>query len=309
MTKKKILVVGSLNMDIVINMKKIPAVGETVEGSGYWHSPGGKGANQCCAAAKLGGDVQMLGCIGTDSYGQLLKESLATAGTDVNAIAAVEESTGRAYIFADQDAHNSIVTIKGANACCDCRRIDQSRELVQNCDIVLLQNEIPEEAIFHLIEMAYEEHKVIIWNPAPALKRVPDQILSRIDYLTPNETELASMTGQSTATQEEIIAAGKLLIQKGVRSVVVTAGEAGVVWIWDGGQKTVPGIKVSAIDTTGAGDCFNGALAVGIAEGMQTEAAIQKANAASALSVTRKGAQISMPELAEWETFYQSIVK
>ncbi|MBP7347915.1 MAG: ribokinase [Butyrivibrio sp.] len=309
MTKKKILVVGSLNMDIVINMKKIPAVGETVEGSGYWHSPGGKGANQCCAAAKLGGNVQMLGCIGNDSYGQILKRSLATAGADVNAIAEAAESTGMAYIFADQDAHNSIVTIKGANACCDCARIDQSRELVKNCDIVLLQNEIPEEAIFHLIEMAYEEHKIIIWNPAPALHKVPDQILSRIDYLTPNETELASMTGQSTAAQEEIIAAGKLLIQKGVRNVVVTAGAAGAVWIRESGQKTVPGIKVNAIDTTGAGDCFNGALAVSIAEGMQTQEAIQKANAASALSVTRKGAQISMPDKAEWEAFYQSIVK
>ncbi len=297
---KGILIVGSLNMDIVVEMTKMPELGETVMGKHLSYIPGGKGANQACAAGKLGGHVTMLGCVGNDNFGtrqiQLLKEShVCMEYVDVRQ----EEPTGTAVIYVDGTGANSIVVIPGANACCDIQYLKEHDELFQNCSYAMFQMEIPKEAVYYGIARAKELGKTTILNPAPAPEALPEEIWEKIDFFTPNETELAKLAGLKEMDERSIRRGARKILAKGVKQVLVTMGSKGVLWVNDKTEQIFPARKVEAVDTTAAGDCFNGAFVTALQQGYSIEDAITFANLASSIVVTRKGAQSSIPERDE----------
>lgn len=297
---KGILIVGSLNMDIVVEMTKMPDLGETVMGKHLSYIPGGKGANQACAAGKLGGHVTMLGCVGNDNFGtrqiQLLKEShVCMEYVGVRE----EEPTGTAVIYVDGTGANSIVVIPGANACCDIQYLKEHDELFQNCSYAMFQMEIPKEAVYYGIARAKELGKTTILNPAPAPEALPEEIWDKIDFFTPNETELAKLSGLKEMDERSIRRGARKILAKGVKQVLVTMGSKGVLWVNDKTEQIFPARKVEAVDTTAAGDCFNGAFVTALQQGYSIEDAITFANLASSIVVTRKGAQSSIPERDE----------
>ncbi|MBQ1580142.1 MAG: ribokinase, partial [Firmicutes bacterium] len=191
----KILVAGSLNMDLRFSMKRMPLEGETVLAYGLLYNPGGKGANQAAAAAKLGGDVAMLGAVGRDGFGDVLAKSLADCGCDVSALRRVTAPTGTACIYVDEQGRNSIVVIAGANAYCDTEYLKECEDALEQCDILMLQLEIPYDAVWYLAKKAHALGKTVILNPAPAPDEIPESVLKCVDWLTPNETELSRLTG------------------------------------------------------------------------------------------------------------------
>ncbi len=293
--KQKILVVGSLNMDMVIDMVQMPAVGETVLGSSLTYNPGGKGANQACAAARLGGNVKMLGCVGNDEFGELLKKNLSRCGVDVSDIKTGSKSTGMACIYVDSQGNNSIVVVPGANHECDVEYLKACDKAFQECDYLILQMEIPKEAIYYAINRAKELGKTVILNPAPAPEEFPEDMFQKLDYITPNGSELMKLGGGSGNTIENYTQVAKKLQDKGVKNVLVTMGEKGALLVSEKGAEIFPARKVTAVDTTAAGDCFNGAFLVALSEGMDHNKAVMFANAASSIAVTRNGAQASIP--------------
>lgn len=297
--KKKILVVGSLNMDMVIDMANMPAVGETVLGSSITYNPGGKGANQAYAAARLGGDVKMLGCVGNDEFGELLKNNLSRCGVDASDIKKGTKSTGMACIYVDNQGNNSIVVVQGANQECDEEYLKSCDKAFIECDYLILQMEIPEEAIYYAINRARELGKIIILNPAPAPEKLPEEIYPKLDYITPNGTELMKLSRRAGDTVDDYIQGAKKLLDKGVRNVLVTLGEKGALLVNKEGAQVFPARKVVSVDTTAAGDCFNGAFLVALSEGMNHKKAVAFANAASSVAVTRSGAQVSIPDRKE----------
>lgn len=290
-----ILVIGSLNMDMTIEMNAIPAIGETVLGRGLTYAPGGKGANQACAAGRLGRDVHMLGCIGRDDFGKILRKSLYDSGVDVSHIKESESNpTGMASIYVGGEGDNNIVVVQGANLECDVAYLKEQDALFQNCQYVLLQMEVPQESIFYAIRRAKELGKTVICNPAPAPDYIPDDIYPLMDYITPNETELLKLAGREKGivSMEEGACA---IREKGVGHVLVTLGEMGCLYAGKEGVHIFKGRRVRAVDTTAAGDCFNGAFAAALAEGKDVEEAINFANMAASITVTKKGAQVSLP--------------
>lgn len=300
---KKILVIGSLNMDIVANMDKMPIIGETVLGNQLTYSHGGKGANQACACARMGGNTVMLGCVGNDDAGKSIVENLEKAQVVTDGIEVIpDEVTGTAIIFIDSKANNSIVVIPGANQNCNVNYLKKYDHFIMDCDILLIQLEIPIHAVSYAIKIAKEAGKTVILNPAPApTVELQNDVLYNIDILTPNESELQTLTKKPTGTLEEIEVAAKELLHKGVKHVIVTAGEDGAIWASESGCIHIPTRAVEAVDTTAAGDCFNGTLAAVLAEGYGLEEAIHRANVAASISVTRYGAQSSLPKKEEVE--------
>lgn len=299
---KRILIIGSLNMDMVIDMKAMPRVGETVLGSTLTYVPGGKGANQTYAAGKIGGNVAMLGCVGDDTIGETLIQNLATSGADASAIRRVEgKPTGTAVIYVNENGDNSIVVVSGANAVCDIAYLKEYDDFIVNADYVMLQMEIPYETVFYAIRRAKELGKTVILNPAPAplAEQIPTDIWDKIDYFTPNETELLKLTYQDVLSEENVKKGAETLIQKGVKHVLVTLGDKGVFYFDGESGEIFPARKVDAVDTTAAGDCFSGAFVTGLSEGKTVADAISMANLASSLAVTRKGAQSSIPTRQE----------
>ncbi|HSP48056.1 MAG TPA: ribokinase [Clostridiaceae bacterium] len=300
--KKKILVVGSLNMDMVVDVQHIPVVGETIMGRNLNYIPGGKGANQAFSAGKLGGDVAMLGAVGEDEAGDKLILSLASAGVDTSRIRRAKElPTGTAIITVNDKGNNSIVVIGSANESCTVEYIRENEDLLEASDYIMLQMEIPLETIHYVISRAHDLGKTVILNPAPAPAEIAGEILMKIDFLTPNETELQILTGEHADTLQGIEAGAAKLLRQGVRNVLVTLGERGAGHLEDNRLSVVPTRKVDAVDTTAAGDCFNGAFVVALAEGKTLEQAVAFAIAASSIAVTRKGAQTSIPEREEVE--------
>jgi ribokinase len=299
----KILVIGSLNMDMVVAVDEIPRRGETVPGGNPAYIPGGKGANQACAAAKLGGKTAMLGMVGDDTAGRTLMDSLRLAGVDVSAVAATDQApTGTAIIQVDRSGGNCIVVIPGANAFCGKSHIEARRDLIKSHDIVLLQMEIPPDATFAAAELAAGYGKTVILNPAPAPGAIPDAVFAYLDYLIPNETELEKLSGLPVADAGSARAAARRLFGRGVKNLLVTLGSQGALLIGGGGAGPIlssPAPKVAAIDSTAAGDTFVGAFAVALSEAMPLDAALSFANRAAAISVTRPGAQPSMPGRGE----------
>jgi len=297
-----ILVVGSLNMDMSVHMDAMPSVGETILGYDLSYQMGGKGANQACASGRLGGDVKMLGCVGQDEFGGRQAESLQAAGVDASFLKrSPGSSTGMAVIYVDKNGDNNIVVIQGANQECSEQYLREQDELFQWCDIIMLQMEIPVDAVLYAARRGRELGKTVILNPAPAPDHLPEELYGLVDYLTPNETELAKLSGVRSDSLEEMKRGARLLIGKGVTRVIVTLGEQGALLVDKESEQLYPSRKVNSVDTTAAGDCFNGALAVGLAEGMREDEAIRFANLAASLAVTRQGAQSSLPFRKEVE--------
>ena len=291
--KKGILVIGSLNMDLSIDLAKMPVTGETILGRGIAYKAGGKGANQACAAGKLGGRVRMLGCVGQDEFGQKLVKSLSESGVETDYIKESRDlPTGTAVIYVDDNGDNSIVVIPGANMACDIEYLKAQDEQFHWCDYVVLQMEIPYEAVWYSVKRAKELGKTVILNPAPAPDKIPEEILSLVDYLTPNETEIIALNGKS---KDDIREGAEKLLSRGVSNVIAALGDRGALLVNRYGETFYPARKVVSVDTTAAGDCFNGAMVAALAEGQSEAEAILFANIASSIAVTRKGAQESLP--------------
>lgn len=302
MTRSRIAVVGSLNADLVVRVDRRPLPGETVLGSDLHVWPGGKGANQAVAAARMGASVAMVGMVGTDSFGDLLLNSLRQQKVDVTYVLRSEGSSGTAQIVLDGSGQNSIVVSPGANGRLTPDALKAAGAVLLDCDLVLAQLEIPDPAVAWLAEFCAARGKALLLNPAPA-RRLDPGLWQRVAVLVPNESETEFLTGIRVDSLQAAGAAARRLHGNGVRQVIITMGERGVLWSASGRQAAVPAFRVKAVDTTAAGDCFIGALAALSAGGEVTRAALRGASAAAAISVTRPGAQPSMPERCEVERF------
>ncbi|PKO11743.1 MAG: ribokinase [Chloroflexi bacterium HGW-Chloroflexi-10] len=300
-----IVVVGSLNMDLVVRLPKIPRPGETLLGGVFHTYPGGKGANQAVAASRLGGHVTMVGCVGEDSFGKELINTLSDEGIDTTHICVQRESsTGVALIQVDDQAQNSIAVASGANYFLSSSYVEKAMQAIEKIDVVVMPLEIPLEAIYTAALIANRRGAKVILNPAPA-QDLASALLSKVDYLIPNEFEIATMTGIQIESTADVLRAAQQLFSKGVKNLVVTLGDKGSV-VFDGKTNenlNIPAWKVQAVDTTAAGDCFIGALAVGLSEGKSIINAAEFAGAAAAISVTRVGAQPSIPNFDEVSQF------
>ncbi len=305
---KKILVFGSSNIDYVLNVAEMPKNGETVRSTGFCLIPGGKGANQACACGRLGGDCIFLGAVGKDGNGEALIASLERANVDCRGMRiAPDTPTGMAIIPVDSHGENRIIIVPGANALCNDAYLQSSLSLIQHADLVLTQLETPLETVYALIRFARDAGKTVVLNPAPAVPDLPTDLYPCVDCITPNETELAILSAMPVDTEEEIIRAARVLIDRGVGHVIVTVGKQGAIHVHAGGTVRYPAFPTVPVDTTAAGDTFSAALAVALASGLDLAAAIPFGNAAASLTVGKKGAQTSIPNRAEvMERLYQN---
>lgn len=297
--RKPIVIVGSVTMDLVTRTPTIPSVGQTLIGTAFETTPGGKGANQAVAAARLGYPVAMVAKVGDDAYGPALLKNLAAAGVDTSAMEQVAGSSGLAPMFVAQTGENSIVVVPGANGHMDRDIVDAHAHLIRSAGMVLCQLEIPIDALMYTLEVCASANVPVMLDPAPAAA-LPDAVWSQVAWFTPNETEAAFYLGDGARTED---AAGELLA-RGLSGVVLKRGAEGAyLAIANGKADWAKPFPVQAIDTVAAGDCFNGAFAVGLLEGLDPWAAARFANAAAAICVTRRGAQASMPMRAEVDAF------
>ncbi|MFB3829285.1 MAG: ribokinase [Bryobacteraceae bacterium] len=298
---RAIAVVGSLNMDFVVSVDHLPAPGETVLGRDFQMIPGGKGANQACAAGKLGATVRMAGRVGYDVFADHLKASLAAAGVDVSAVNGCRsQPTGVAMIWVDGRGQNSIVVASGANHELRAADVESLRRTFSGAAFALFQLETPLETVAAALKLAREAGAQTILDPAPA-QPLSGEILQHVDILTPNESEASLLLGRSAARlgPAEAPEAAAALRSLGPRTVIVKLGDRGCYCSSPGLERHFPAFPVEARDSTAAGDTFNAALAVALAEGMALGDGVRFANAAAAISVTRLGAQSSAPARAE----------
>ncbi len=298
-TRRPIVVVGSINMDLVAHTKEIPRPGQTVAGTGFDTTPGGKGANQAVAAARLGYPVQMVGMVGEDVFGQALLDNLASAGVGTAAVARVAGPSGVAPILVAEDGENSIVVVPGANGKVDAAFVDRQSALIYSAGMVLCQLELPLKTVSHVLALCADAGVPVMLDPAPAAP-LPGGFWRQVGWFTPNENEAAFYLGALPEAED----AAKQLLGRGLRGVVLKRGSEGSYVAAAGGKAAwVPAFPVHAIDTVGAGDCFNGAFAVALLEGNDPWTAARFASAAAAISVTRPGAQASMPSRDEVDAF------
>ena len=291
----RVTVVGSLNMDLVVRAPRIPRPGETIIGGEFRTVPGGKGANQAVAAARLGAQVAMVGRVGGDAFGGLLLENLAAAGVDPAFVTRdPQAATGVALIEVDDAGQNSIVVVSGANMRLAPADVEAAAAAIGVADVLLLQLESPLETVTRAAQVAHARGVTVILNPAPA-RPVPAGLLGLVDVLIPNESETALLTGLPVGDQEEAQAAAAALRRMGVATVILTLGERGALLAYEGGAELFPAFDVTPVDTTAAGDAFVGGLAVALAEGRPLREAVRWGNAAGALATTRLGAQPSLP--------------
>lgn len=300
--RPKIVVIGSLNMDLVVKAARAPKRGETVMGEEIHFIPGGKGANQAVGLARLGAETTMIGAVGSDAFGEELVRALQKDGVNISNVKVLtSEATGVASILL-AEGDNSIVVVPGANAQCLPEDLDRCEEALAEADLVLLQLEIPLMTVEYAAKLARKHGKIVMLNPAPA-QSLSKELLSKVDYLTPNRSELALLTGMS---DESTIAKGiERLLEVGVSCCVTTLGAEGVAFREKGGSLVkVLGHKVPVVDTTGAGDAFNAGLAFALAQKKSIREATEFAVQVSALAVTKFGAQGGMPTLAEVEEHF-----
>ena len=293
---KRILVVGSLNMDLVVNVARHPEPGDTVLGGDVGTFSGGKGANQAAAAAKAGGDAggsaAMLGLVGADSYGSALLESLAKAGVDARAVQQTSGPSGVALIAVSEGGENTIIVSPGANAQLTPEYV--SDDLFDGVALVLMQLEIPLETVREVATRARAKDVAVMLNAAP-VQALPGDLTANLSYLILNEGEAAFLSETSVSDEASALAAARALRERGVDAVVITLGAQGVVWVSAAGEGHLDAHQVEVVDTTASGDAFCGALAVRLAAGHDLEASLCFANAAGALAATKKGAQPSLP--------------
>jgi ribokinase len=302
-----ILVVGSLNMDLVVLMPEIPRPGETLLGGRFATFPGGKGANQAVAAARLGAQVTMVGRVGGDAFGEQMLEIIRKEGIETRFIGVDPDSaTGVALITVDSRGQNSISVASGANFTLTAEEVRAAWEQLPEVDLLVMPLETPMETIETAAQMAKARGARVILNPAPA-RDLDESLLRKVDVLIPNESETERLTGRKIANLEDQREAGAALLGLGVGSVVLTLGEKGALIVENGPQgpvsQLIPAFQVPATDTTAAGDAFVGALATALGEGLPLSEAARFASAAAAISVTRAGAQPSLPYRSEVDQF------
>jgi ribokinase len=298
-SRKPIVVVGSVTMDLVTRTPRIPSIGQTLIGTAFETTPGGKGANQAVAAARLGYRTAMVGKVGDDAYGPELLENLKHAGVETSAMTQVAGSSGLAPMFVADDGQNAIVVVPGANGSMDRAVVGNHAELIRSAGMVLCQLEIPIDTLARTLDFCAKVGVPVMLDPAPAAK-LPDSVWNQVAWFTPNETEAAFYVGDVADADKS----AERLFAKGLKGVVLKRGGDGAFVAVAGGKaEWVKPFKVEAIDTVGAGDCFNGAFAVALLEGKDPWAAARFANAAAAISVTRRGAQASMPRRSEVDEF------
>ncbi len=298
---KPVVVVGSLNADLVVRVPRFPSPGETTAGDEFAIHPGGKGANQAFAAGRLGARVHMVGRVGKDDQGRLLRASLEGAGVDTTALVADESApTGVALITIDATGQNQIVIVPGANGRLAPEDVERERDLIASAGLLLLQLEVPLATVEAAARQGREAGAVVILDPAPAQTDCL-RLLPLVDYVTPNESELAALGGSPgrRLDREEALGLARSLLAWGPRRVVAKLGPEGAICVSADGEDLWPGLAVTAVDTTAAGDVWNGAFATALAEGAGEAEAGEFANTAAAISVTRPGAQSSMPTRAE----------
>jgi ribokinase len=302
----RVFVFGSINTDLVVYVKRLPQPGETVSGGAFASFPGGKGANQAVAAARAGAAVEMYGCLGDDAFGRERIGSLEAAGVSTSRVRSIAgAASGIAQITVDAEGENTIAVAPGANALFVGEGIMLDRPPRGETWVSLFQNEVPQDATERLIARAHDAGHAVFWNLAPTLSRRPsDAALRAVDLLICNRNELDALTGGGAARPgEDIERQARVPLEWGVRSLVVTLGRAGSLWVSPSGVLRVDAFPVEAVDTVGAGDCFCGVLAAGAADGMDMPRALRRASAAAAISATRRGAQTSMPLRAEVDAF------
>lgn len=329
--KDLIIVIGSLNMDLVARVSRMPEKGETLTGSDFHTIPGGKGANQAVAAGKLGAKVAMVGRVGRDGFGEELAQNLNRCGVRTEGVKADGEApTGVALVTVDDHAENSIVVIPGANGRCQASDVDAAEDLIAGAGVVMLQLEVPLEVVERAAEVAGRHGVPVMLDPAPA-RPLPDHLWPKVAFVTPNEGEATALTGIQVTDVMSAGKAGEWFLSRGAKTAIVKLGARGAVICATGetvrnetvrnetgrneteqtgtdryGAEHVPGYPVKAIDTTAAGDAFAGGLARALVNGASLREAVEFANAVGALSTTRLGAQASMPSLTEVEEFLKT---
>ncbi|MBU9846482.1 ribokinase [Rahnella ecdela] len=299
----KLVVLGSINADHILNINHFPQPGETVIGKQYTVAFGGKGANQAVAAGRSGADISFIACVGDDDIGERVRKQLASDHIDTQPIEAIKDTTtGVALIFVNAEGENVIGIDAGANKAVTPEYLDRYKQQVIGASALLMQLESPLETVIAAAKIAKDNGTQVILNPAPACE-LPDELLARVDMITPNETEAEKLTGIKVGSNEDAARAAKALHDKGIATVIITLGSKGV-WLSQNGEgKLVPGFCVKAVDTIAAGDTFNGALVTALLEGKPMDSAVRFAHAAAAIAVTRPGAQPSVPWRKEIDDF------
>ncbi len=302
--KYDVLVIGSLNADLVVRTPHFPKLGETISGDDLHIIPGGKGANQAVAAARQGASVAMIGRVGKDSFGDFLLENLKADHIDISRIERDESSTGTAIIVVDENGQNSIVLSAGANGKVTSEDIKKHSPGFQAMKCVLLQLEIPLETVIYAAQSSFMNDATVILNPAPA-RTLPDELLKAVDYLIPNETELTILSGIQVTDVASAEKAARALQEHGTFTVIVTMGEKGALIVdkFDNEIQHIPPFKIDVVDTTAAGDAFISGFASALLRGVELEEAVKYANACGALAATKFGAQPSLPTKEETEKF------
>ena len=298
-----VVVIGSLNMDLVTRAPRLPKGGETLIGHSFATVSGGKGANQAVAAARLGAQVAMVGCVGNDDYGVQLRDALLAEQIDCQAVSTVADSSGVALIVVDDNSQNAIVIVAGANGAMTPAVIDRFDAVLQAADVIICQLEIPDATVGHALKRARALGKTVILNPAPASRPLPADWFTAIDYLIPNESEAAALSGLPVDSLQSAEGAASQLIAMGAGKVIVTLGAQGSLFANGKDFEHFPAPKVKAVDTTAAGDTFVGGFAAALASGKSEAEAIRYGQVAAALSVTRAGAQPSIPTMSDVQAF------
>ena len=307
MVRDGVLVIGSANMDLVVRVERFPLPGETIFGTDFKMFPGGKGANQAVCCAKLGQKVRFVGKMGDDLIRERLSASLEQAGVIIDSlIVDPVEPTGTALITVDKNGENEIVVVSGSNMKLRPADVDGVHDIFGSAAVVLLQLEIPLESVVRAAELAHEQQALLILNPAPACS-LPASLLRLVDYLTPNESEAQMLTGIPVTRRSSAEAAAKKLVDQGVKNVLLTLGPEGCLLVNSSRAELFPACRVRPVDTTAAGDAFNGALAFALSRNEELDQAVRFANAVAGYSVTKLGAQRSMPTLTEVEQFMQQL--
>ncbi|MFP1952682.1 ribokinase [Lonsdalea quercina] len=301
----RLVVLGSINADHILNLTRFPSPGETVIGKHYNVAFGGKGANQAVAAGRCGADIAFIACVGADDIGQRIRQQLAEDRVDISAVEAVPgQTTGVALIWVNDDAENMIAIHSGANAALNTGVMARFQQKIAEASALLMQLESPLDTVIAAARLARSHHTRVILNPAPA-QPLPDELLAQVDMITPNETEAQHLTGIRVETEDDARRAAQVLHDKGVSSVIVTLGRRGA-WVSEQGRgRLIPGFQVEAVDTIAAGDTFNGALLTALLEEKPMLEAVRFAHAAAAIAVTRRGGQPSVPWRNEVEAFLQ----